>query len=294
MKIETKVVVLGTGTPNADPDRSGPCVAVIVGENSYLVDFGPGLVRRAAQAYRQGIDALKVSNLKRAFLTHLHSDHSGGYSDLILSPWVLERNEPLKVFGPKGLNDMTTHILAAYSADINERIFGLEQANKEGIKVEVDEISPGEIYKDEFVTVEAIPVIHGSFESYAYKFKTPDKIVVISGDTSPCENLINAAKDCDILVHEVYYTQGVHSRSPQWKKYHTSVHTSAIELGEIASKIKPNLLVMYHQLYMIDTINGNDSELSNKIEEVEKEIMKEVRENYKGNVISVKDLGVYE
>ena len=182
MKIETKVVVLGTGTPNADPDRSGPCVAVIVGENSYLVDFGPGLVRRAAQAYRQGIDALKVSNLKRAFLTHLHSDHSGGYSDLILSPWVLERNEPLKVFGPKGLNDMTTHILAAYSADINERIFGLEQANKEGIKVEVDEISPGEIYKDEFVTVEAIPVIHGSFESYAYKFKTPDKIVVISGD----------------------------------------------------------------------------------------------------------------
>ena len=272
MKIETKVVVLGTGTPNADPDRSGPCVAVIVGENSYLVDFGPGLVRRAAQAYRQGIDALKVSNLKRAFLTHLHSDHSGGYSDLILSPWVLERNEPLKVFGPKGLNDMTTHILAAYSADINERIFGL----------------------DEFVTVEAIPVIHGSFESYAYKFKTPDKIVVISGDTSPCENLINAAKDCDILVHEVYYTQGVHSRSPQWKKYHTSVHTSAIELGEIASKIKPNLLVMYHQLYMIDTINGNDSELSNKIEEVEKEIMKEVRENYKGNVISAKDLGVYE
>ena len=294
MKIETKVVVLGTGTPNADPDRSGPCVAVFVGENSYLVDFGPGLVRRAAQAYRQGIDALKVSNLKRAFLTHLHSDHSGGYSDLILSPWVLERNEPLKVFGPKGLNDMTTHILAAYSADINERIFGLEQANKEGIKVEVDEISPGEIYKDEFVTVEAIPVIHGSFESYAYKFKTPDKIVVISGDTSPCENLINAAKDCDILVHEVYYTQGVHSRSPQWKKYHTSVHTSAIELGEIASKIKPNLLVMYHQLYMIDTINGNDSELSNKIEEVEKEIMKEVRENYKGNVISAKDLGVYE
>lgn len=294
MKIETKVVVLGTGTPNADPDRSGPCVAVIVGENSYLVDFGPGLVRRAAQAYRQGIDALKVSNLKRAFLTHLHSDHRGGYSDLILSPWVLERNEPLKVFGPKGLNDMTTHILAAYSADINERIFGLEQANKEGIKVEVDEISPGEIYKDEFVTVEAIPVIHGSFESYAYKFKTPDKIVVISGDTSPCENLINAAKDCDILVHEVYYTQGVHSRSPQWKKYHTSVHTSAIELGEIASKIKPNLLVMYHQLYMIDTINGNDSELSNKIEEVEKEIMKEVRENYKGNVISAKDLGVYE
>lgn len=294
MKIETKVVVLGTGTPNADPDRSGPCVAVIVGENSYLVDFGPGLVRRAAQAYRQGIDALKVSNLKRAFLTHLHSDHSGGYSDLILSPWVLERNEPLKVFGPKGLNDMTTHILAAYSADINERIFGLEQANKEGIKVEVDEISPGEIYKDEFVTVEAIPVIHGSFESYAYKFKTPDKIVVISGDTSPCENLINAAKDCDILVHEVYYTQGVHSRSPQWKKYHTSVHTSAIELGEIASKIKPNLLFMYHQLYMIDTINGNDSELSNKIEEVEKEIMKEVRENYKGNVISAKDLGVYE
>ena len=294
MKIDTKVVVLGTGTPNADPDRSGPCVAVVVGENSYLVDFGPGLVRRAAQGYRKGIDALKVSNLKRAFLTHLHSDHCGGYSDLILSPWVLERDEPLKVFGPKGLKDMTAHILAAYSADIDERIFGLEQANKEGIKVEVKEISSGEIYKDEYVTVEAIPVIHGSFESYAYKFKTPNKTIVISGDTAPCENLINAAKDCDILVHEVYYTQGVHSRAPQWKKYHTSVHTSAVELGEIASKINPTLLVMYHQLYMLDTINGNDPDLNKKIEEVEKKIMEEVRVNYKGNVVSAKDLGVYE
>src|SRR6188474_1164240 len=80
----TRVVLLGTGTPNADPDRFGPSVAIVVGDVSYLVDFGVGVVRRAAAAERSGIKALNVVNLKTAFATHLHSDHTLGLSDLIL------------------------------------------------------------------------------------------------------------------------------------------------------------------------------------------------------------------
>ena len=98
-----QVVLLGTGTPNVDPERSGPAVAIVVNGTPYLVDFGPGVVRRAAQmspSYGGDMEALETANLKRAFLTHLHSDHSAGLSDLILSPWVMGRDElPLVVLG---------------------------------------------------------------------------------------------------------------------------------------------------------------------------------------------------
>src|SRR4026207_1678372 len=122
----SQVVLLGTGTPNADPERSGPSVAIVVNDTPYLVDFGPGVVRRAAAAFRKGVKGLAVKNLSRAFVTHLHSDHTAGYPDLILTPWVLERKEPLEVFGPKGIKPMTEHILKAYSADIDIRLNGGE------------------------------------------------------------------------------------------------------------------------------------------------------------------------
>ena len=88
----TRLVLLGTGTPNAEPDRSGPSLAIIVKNKSYIVDFGPGIVRQANKLYTQDNDAylsLKPSNLEVAFLTHLHSDHTTGYPDLIFTPWVL-------------------------------------------------------------------------------------------------------------------------------------------------------------------------------------------------------------
>ena len=79
---KTQLILLGTGTPNADPDRSGPSLAIVVGDTSYIVDFGPGLVRRAASlSQNRGgpFEALNPDNLKIAFLTHLHSDHTAGY-----------------------------------------------------------------------------------------------------------------------------------------------------------------------------------------------------------------------
>ena len=82
----TRVVLLGTGTPNPDPDRSGPSVAIVVNGTPYVVKCGPGVVRRTAAAQRAGVAALEVTNLKHLFVTHLHSDHTAGYPDLILSP----------------------------------------------------------------------------------------------------------------------------------------------------------------------------------------------------------------
>ena len=117
----SEVVVLGSGTPNADPDRSGPALAIIVNGHSYLVDCGPGIVRRAAAATRRGVPGLDMKSLTTLFITHLHSDHTLGYPDLIFSPWVLGRTEHLTVYGPRGTADMTKNILAAWKKDIEVR-----------------------------------------------------------------------------------------------------------------------------------------------------------------------------
>src|SRR5215813_11918898 len=111
----TQVVMLGTGTPRPDPDRSGPATAIVVNGEPYLVDFGPGVIRRAAAAYNKGVAAFGagVVNLKIAFLTHLHSDPTMGFPDLIFTPWLMGRREPLEVYGPKGLKAMAANILKA-------------------------------------------------------------------------------------------------------------------------------------------------------------------------------------
>ena len=93
----TQVVLLGTGNPGPTPDRSGPATAVVVNGQPYLIDFGAGVVRRAAAAQQKGIAALNPINIRYAFVTHLHSDHTVGYPDLIFTPWVIGRKVPLEI-----------------------------------------------------------------------------------------------------------------------------------------------------------------------------------------------------
>ncbi len=275
----SELVVLGSGTPNPDPDRSGPAVAVIVNGHSYLVDCGPGVVRRAAAASRQGVPGLEMQDLRTLFITHLHSDHTLGYPDLIFTPWVLGRTAHLAAYGPHGLDDMTKNILAAWKKDIDVRTKGLEHANATGYLVDVHEIQPGVVYKDENVTVTAFAVKHGSWdESFGYRFQTPDRTFVISGDTSPADSVVQACNGCDVLLHEVYTQDPQHPMSADWQKYFAAFHTSTAELGALATRAKPKLLVLYHQLF-----HGVS----------EGEMLHEVRQHYAGVVVSAHDLDVY-
>jgi len=278
----TKVILLGTGNPNPDPAHSGCSVAIVVYDIPYIIDFEPGLIRKAAALsprYGGSIKALDVKNIKRAFLTHLHSDHTTGYPDLILTPWIMGRDEPLEVFGPEGIINMTKNILNAYQEDIRYRLYGAEPANNQGWRVNAHEIEEGIIYSDKNVKVEAFLVKHGSWHNaYGFRFTTPDKIIVISGDTAPCENIIRYGKNADILIHEVYYKKGFDKKNEFWKKYHSLNHTSTYELGEIAQKINPGLIILYHILFW-----GGEEE----------DILKEISEVYKGKVVLGKDLSIY-
>ena len=277
-KETSQIVLLGTGTPYADPLRCGSSVAIVVNQIPYIVDLGPGVVRRAAAAYQTGIVGLDLRMLKKAFVTHLHSDHTTGYPDFIFTPWVLGRDEPLEVYGPEGISAMTEHVLAAYQQDIDERIYGLEGTNRLGYRVNVTEIDPGIIYQDSNVKVEAFHVKHGSWQAFGYKFFTPDRTIVISGDTAPTETIIEKGKGCDVLIHEVYSEAGLSRHAPMRQKYHANVHTSSRELAEVASKVRPRLLILYHQLFW------NTSE---------EELLLEIQEKYDGKVFSGKDLDVF-
>jgi ribonuclease BN (tRNA processing enzyme) len=281
-KSRTQVVMLGTGNPRPDPDRSGPSVAVVVNDTPYIVDFGPGVVRRAAAALRQGVPGLATPKLKTAFVTHLHSDHTAGYPDLIFTPWVLGRKEPLEVYGPAGIKAMTEHILAAYSEDIDIRTNGLEHGNRTGYKVNAHEIKPGVIYKDENVTVKAFLVHHGSWrEAYGYRFETPDKVIVISGDCTPSQSVVENCDGCDVLLHEVYTQAGYDASNADWRKYVTNFHTSSKELAGLATRAKPKLLVLYHQMFF------------GGAKDTEEGLLKEMQQLYGGRVVSAHDLDVY-
>ncbi len=291
--MKTQLVLLGTGTPNACPWASGPAVAVVVGDRSYLVDFGPGVVRQAAKAYAKGVDALRPDKLQVAFCTHLHSDHTAGYADLIFTPWVLERPQKLQVYGPKGLKNMTDHIHAAYAVDIDFRINGFEKANAEGYLVDVHEISGGTVYQDDCVTVEAVPTAHGTLESYAYKFTTESGSIFISGDTAPVEAVTRAAAGCDILLHEVEYTEGVAVRLPKWQKYHREVHTFSTDLAGICRAAKPGLLVTYHRIYHME-IQDNTRDVAGEIARRDEAILRELRQaGYRGPAVNGRDLDIF-
>ena len=295
---KTQIVLLGTGTPSPDPEHSGPCTAIVVNGTPYLVDFGTGVVRQAAAARKKGVRGLEPVNLRIGFLTHLHSDHTLGLPDLILTPWDVGRKEPLEVYGPPGTSAMAEHILKAYAEDVDIRTGvkigtgDMEHSNTAGYKVNVHEILPGVVYKDQNVTVTAFAVHHGKWaHAYGYRFETPDRTIVISGDTSPDGAIVDNCHGCDVLVHEVYTQASFDMVSLEWKQYRLAYHTSSKELAEIATKAKPGLLIIYHRA---NPGCGRQARTEECLQAgSEEQLLKEIRQAYSGKVVAGHDLDIY-
>ena len=276
---DTKLILLGTGTPFADPTKSGPSLAIVVNNASYIVDCGPGVVRRAAQARALGFPSLEAAQLKTLFITHLHSDHTIGLADIILTPAVLDRNAPIRIYGPVGSKKMTDDLMSAYKEDIAIRINGLEKGDAIAYQVNTNEIKEGQIYKDSNLTVTAFNVQHGQWDhAFGFVFQTKDKKIVISGDCTYSENLIKYAKDCDILVHEVYSDAGLKKRTQRWQDYHSTFHTSTYQLADIANIVKPKLLILNHQLTFGTSLQS---------------LLDELKSKYAGPVVNGADLDVF-
>ena len=142
------------------------------------------------------------------------------------------------------------------------------------------EVEPGVVYRDSNVVVRAFAVPHGDWQvAYGYRFDGGGRSIVVSGDTRASDAVVRACNGCDVLVHEVYSAERFVRRPPEWQRYHAAAHTSTTELAALATRARPKLLVLYHQLYW-----GTDDE----------GLLREIRAaGYTGAVVSAKDLAGY-
>ena len=136
----------------------------------------------------------------------------------------------------------------------------------------------GPVYQDERLQVQAYPANHGSWAAFSYKFTTPDRTIVVSGDRKPTPDAVQFYSGCDVLVHEVYSSAGFERLPADWARYHSSVHTSSTELAHLAAQVKPGLLILTHQLCWGTSEEG---------------LLNEVKALYDGEVTSGNDLDVF-
>ena len=153
----------------------------------------------------------------------------------------------------------------------------------EGHAVNAHEIQAGIVYKDANVTVTAFATTH-AMESYGYRFDTPDRSIVISGDTNPTQATIDACRGCDVLIHEVLTLEWLAKR-PDFQGYAARHHTTTAQLVELASKAKPRLLVLYHaSLSLRPAVDAERSTPAAVLREMSQ---------YAGQVVVGRDLDVY-
>lgn len=283
----TEIVMLGTGTPIPDPDRNGQAIAIVVDSAAYLFDAGVGVVRRAAAVGRAGVAAFAGHvagaqpnpRFERIFITHLHSDHTMGLADAIFTPWIQGKLDPVDIYGPPGIARLVSTILDGNAEDIQERVAAPGGPSREGWKAGAHEVSPGEVYRDARITVRAFGVLHSAWpHAYGYRIDTPDRSIVISGDTRESDAVAEACNGCDVLIHEVYSDSGFAMVPPARQPYHAAAHTAATAVGRVATKGRAKMVILTHILLFGST---------------EDRMLREVRSTYAGPVVVARDLGRY-
>lgn len=294
-----RLVFLGTGTPIPDAERVGSGVAVVSDEEILMIDCGPGTTFRFIQA---GLTFRKVSHL---FLTHHHFDHTISYAHLALESWITGRKQPLRVYGPLGTTRMSRLFFnEVYAEEISSRTslggqgpLGADSANQsphhgapvrsglESLQVVATDIDEGFRLQTDNWQIKAFRVEHAC-PPYAlgYRLEWGNKIIVFSGDTSPCANLTEAASGADILVHEAFWPKAekawktllAQATAYEWARRWG--HTTPDEVGKLAQQTRVKKLVLTHLTPYED----------------EATLVSMVRRHYSGEVVVARDLMVIE
>ncbi len=264
-----KVTLLGTGSPRPNVDRNGPAVLVEVGGKNLLFDSGRGVVQRLQQ-----LD-IRISDIQQIFLTHLHSDHISALDDVWLTGWIYQRPSPLNIYGPNGTTSFVAHLRQAYSYDVQLRnqYSGLDI--NAGAVVTYD-IKPGVIYSENGIKVTAFLVDHRPVDpAYGYRIDFGERSVVISGDTSYSQNLVDHSVGIDLLVHEIMSVEHkILEKNPRLQKIQR-YHTNPEQLVKVLSSAKPRATVMTHVIVV-----GMS----------EDEVLKQVKNEYEGEIHMGEDL----
>jgi ribonuclease BN (tRNA processing enzyme) len=259
----TVVITLGTrGGPLPTKDRAQSSNLLVVNGVPYLIDAGDGATRRIVQA---GYDFRTIGKI---FITHPHSDHTNGLATLLASEWEYQRRDPIDVYGG-GVERLVTGAIDYLTANAEIRW-------AEGKRTPMAEIfhghdvAPGLVYQDENVTVTAAENTHfhfpegsppyGKYRSFSYRFETPGRIVVFTGDTGPSTALTELAKGADLLVTEVGNPDDVvelYKRNGIWQtktpaeqegfiRHMREEHVTPVDVGTMAAKAGVKTVVMTH------------------------------------------------
>ncbi|MDP9102677.1 MAG: MBL fold metallo-hydrolase [Pseudomonadota bacterium] len=262
-----RVILCGTSGPLPIRDRAKACVAVQVGERLYLVDIGPEATKNLM------LWRLPLANLRAVFITHLHSDHIGGLGEVNMQSWVAGRPAPLKLVGPKGVEDLAAGFNQAYGADHGYRRAHHEHGDVK-LPIALGLLSPDTVtlpsdadargvrsklvLTDGDLMVTAILVDHAPVApAFAYRFDYKGRSVVVSGDTRKSLPLAAAAKGADLLLHEAQnaamtrmmsagLSQMGQPRIASIMADTLTYHTTPVEAEEVAKAAEVKALVLTH------------------------------------------------
>jgi ribonuclease BN (tRNA processing enzyme) len=275
-----RLVLLGTqGGPFIRSYKQTPSASLIVYKNTpIIVDTGFGVTFKLLDA------GINPASIKYIFITHHHSDHNLELGPLLYNAWISGLKEPIHVYAPAGLTSLLSFYWQSNQFDIETRI---KDEGRPDIREFVisHEYAEGNIVSHSDFEVSAMKNIHPPvIESYALKFKLDNKTIVFSGDTAYCQALAGFAFNADYLVHEVMYVPAVEEmlkRRPNAAKLKESIlshHTSAEDVGRIATAAKVKNLVLNH------FVPSDDTSLSEQV------WLNAVKKNFSGNIIVGKDL----
>jgi len=240
-----KLTLLGTGCPAVHAERYGPAQIVRHGDTTLLVDCGSGVTQRMAQAGISGRD------IDAVLLTHMHSDHVVDLFQLVISSWHQGRDRPMRVFGPTGTYRYVDGMVSLWQHEMERRIEHERRPSALALQTEVTELKPGEEVEFGAMRVRAVEVNHKPVRhAYGYVFETDEAKLAISGDTRPCDALIEAARGADLLLHEVFVhhamkvVEGV--RNAETIERVASYHTLSSDVGKVAAKAGARWLALTH------------------------------------------------
>ena len=236
-----KVITLGTGSPLPDANRAGPATLIRAAGRDFLFDCGRGVLMRASAAMSGPLA------LDTVFLTHLHSDHITDFNDIVTMRWAMSPvPSPLRVVGPIGTRRFVERTIEMLRDDIGYRVEHHDDLNWEP-SCEVTEVSDGLVSDENHVRVTVAPTNHEPVHpTVGYRIEADGRVVLIAGDTVPCDGLDRLCSGADVYVQTVIRRSMVEAipapRIQDILEYHSSIQDAAAT----AKRAGVGTLVMTH------------------------------------------------
>jgi len=264
---QTRLILLGTaGGPRGTVDRAQPANLLIVRGTPYLVDAGNGV------AHQLDLAGVPFTTIRHIFITHNHDDHDADWGTLMGRSFTAGQHQPMTVYGPRGTEAMREGFLRYFAPNAAAHFLeGAVNIPPEKVILAHDIAGPGLVYQDANIRLTAIENCHYHFskgspgygrqQSFAFRFQTPDRVIVFSGDTGPCGDVMaNFARGADILVHEVIDLPAI-ERSIEARRdgsyaepgqrealmnHMRTEHSTADEIGRVAQAAGVKQVVLTH------------------------------------------------